>query len=310
MVNQKLAGMAMVAAGTMLLSACNDSDTGGHGGVVIPEPAPVSPELITDLEQMFDDLGAGDDLMSQATHPLETIVKPGTYDCDGGGSVSTNYDEDNDDNEEQSEYWIFSNCVVTTEDYGQVRIDGRVDYYELDQDTENGTVWQYSVTYDGITGEVLDTDEMLVLNGTVKIDDLDADAASSETSYWIETIDSMEMRYGERHLEITGMEFREEETGAGVEYTLSGELDASALGGSISLSTPVPVTVEDGYTCPTKGQVNAAGDETAKLLFGETALGTGAAALWIDGHLEVSYDESECEDLADLLGIETYDDPL
>jgi len=322
---QKILGVSVLAAGAMLLSACNDSDTGGGHLVVTPEPeleldpgeyqdtpAGVSSDFAEDLEQVFADMGEISDLIADFSEAATAgVSEPGTYDCPAGGRLITDYDEANDDNEEQAENWDFENCVVSIDGVGQVKISGSVDYYHLNKSTAEGEVWKFSVTYDGITGEVLETGEVLALNGTEEIDELDAEGVVSGTSHLIGTIDFLEMRYGELYVGLTGFESRQEGTEEESEYTIVGKLVASALEGYVTLETPVPVTAEYGYTCPTKGQINAAGDETAELMFGETALGTGAkAALWIGGQLAESYDENECEYLIDLLGIETYDDPL
>jgi len=318
MVNQKLLGIAVVATGAMLLSACDDSDGGGRLVIGAPDPvdyedrpAQVSSETLADLEQMYADMDEISDLIFAVTDALDDgITGPGNYDCEAGGSVSTDYDPANDDNEVQSETWVFDNCVVAADGYGQVRISGSVDADLRDQDTVSGDVWIYSVNYDEITGEVLATGEALALDGKIQIDELDAEGAVLEFSHLTETIDSLEMQYGDRYVGISGFESHQEGTVASSEYTIKGKLAASALDGYITLSTPVSVIAEDGYSCPTKGQINMAGEDTAELRFGETALGTGpSAALWIGSQVADSYDESECEELADLLGIETYEAP-
>jgi len=319
MERQKILSVAVVAAGAMLLSACNDNDSGGRLVIGTPDlgdygdtPAQVSSEMAADLEQMYTDMEEISELIADfAMAATKGVSKPGTYDCPVGGRFTTDYDEANDNNEEQTENWDFENCVVSIDGVGQVKISGGVDYYYLEKTTVEGEVWKFSVTYDGITGEVLETGEVLALNGSDEADELGAEDVASGTSHFIETINFLEMRYGDRYVGITGFKSRQEGTEASSDYTVEGKLAASALAGYINLSTPVPVTVEEGSTCPTKGQINAAGDETAKLLFGETALGTGgAAALWIGDQLAESYNESECEDLTEMLGIETYHEDL
>ena len=319
MERQKILSVAVVAAGAMLLSACNDNDNGGRLVIGTPDlgdyggtPAQVSSDMVADLEQMYTDMEEISELIADfAMAATKGVTSPGTYDCPAGGRFITDYDEANDNNEEQTENWDFENCVVSIAGVGQVKVSGGIDFYYLEKSTAEGEVWKSSVTYNGVTGEVLETGEVLALNGTDEADELDAEGVASGISHFIETINFLEMRYGDRYVGITGFKSRQEGTEASSEYTIEGKLAASALAGYINLSTQVPVTVEYGYTCPTKGQINAAGDETAELRFGETALGTGpAAALWIGDQVPAVYDQSECEALTDLLGIETYHDPL
>lgn len=201
-----------------------------------------------------------------------------TYECENNGNVviTVNSDDTSDD-----EAWLFTNCQLTTENFGEIVLNG--DYYYKNKvvngDSEGGQ-------YFNITGENSDS-KSIVIKG------LDEWKVSEDREEY--TTAALEFKVGDEYFAIadakTLLVIRETE----IELTLNARLIGSMIDGYADISTPTPVLIAAEENCPGSGVVRMDGaNETFAEIFYGTSSGTSSTAVVVtNGSESEPYDDCD-----------------
>lgn len=302
---QKWIGRCIVVSSLALLTACGGGGGGGGGGAGGENAEPTlsldsgnyaSKKLkiststnVSNINQLSTDMNDAFALLGDLHESLwdQTRGVSGTINCDGGGTVNVTYAgiDWNDD-----ESWEFNDCVVSTYSHGAVLLNGTFRYVDtLTDGTDTSESWKGYESYN-ITGELKDSGESLNVKGRSDWDQLFRWENDTNSGRFIDTIDTFELKVGDRYIALTNSETRLEGTEFGAEFTMEATLIGSAIEGYVQISTPTPVSVSANETCPTEGIIRVSGDGSAEVRYGSSAAGTaGAVAVWIDDQVVESY---------------------
>lgn len=223
---------------------------------------------------------------------VQEILVPGgaqestTVNCDGGGTLRVSYIE-NDNGADQT--LTFSSCIVTTDSFGSVLLNGD---YEAGITLANESAASVEETYN-ITGELQGTGDKLQIVGSADTEVTMGSNNDPNSLRLVNSIDVFEVKIGTNYAAITDAQTRINSTDSEVEFSISGKVLGSDIGGYIQLSTPTSVVISNSEVCPTSGVIRIASDGIAEVLYGSSAGGTASAvAVWIDGQVIESY--SDC----------------
>ena len=305
---QKLIGRCIVASSLALLTACGGGGGGGGTGSSEESSESAEPTLtldssnyaskklkispstnVTTINQLSIDLNNAFDLIEDLHESVwdQSGGESGTTSCDGGGTVNVTY-AGKDWNDDES--WEFNDCVVSTYSHGDVLLNGTFRYVDtLTGETATTESWKGYESYN-ITGELKDSGEPLNVKGRSDWDQLYRWENDTKSGLFVETIDTFELKVGNRYIALTNTEMSLEGTEFDAEFKMDGTLIGSAIEGYVQISTPTPVSVSANETCPTEGVIHISSDGSAEVRYGSSAAGTaGAVAVWIDGQIVESY---------------------
>lgn len=297
--NKFIKGLTIVSGATLLV-ACGgggSDSNGGSGGTTLSldsenyaakRIAISADSNVDNIVGLYDGIADGLALIGEVEELLlpEGAEESRTVNCDSGGTLTVSYNETSD---VIDQLLSFRECIVTTDMYGSVLLNGT---YEATITISGESEADVNEAYN-ITGEVQESNEPLQIKGTTDTNLATGLNNNPESFRLINTIDVFEIKIGTDYAAITNAVTRINTTDTGMEFSLSGKVLGSAIGGYIDLSTPTPVEISDSQVCPTSGVIRIASEGSAEVRYGSSAGGTASAvAVWIDGQVVESY--SDC----------------
>ncbi|MFO7527202.1 MAG: hypothetical protein R6W86_00130 [Marinobacter sp.] len=241
---------------------------------------------VTNMLGIYNDVEVGFALIDNVRTALKNQSgdQPACVNEADGGTATLSVSGSGNNIEER---WQFTDCVVSTSDFGQVLLTGT--YQNGEGITDQTSKWQRGEEfeiYDQLQGEIVDPEAgtPFTINGRSSVV-FEVELASGDGCVK-ENVSGLEFELGGKYVALPGSETLLKKTGSTTEISIEGTLVGSSVGGYLEVSTPDPIVFVETQNCPREGTISVSSDGEARVLYGDSANGTASAtgvAVWING---------------------------